>query len=48
MRDTGPAPFVEAMLLLLYNTCCKNVMEKLQFANRVCFVSGSYSVMWVK
>jgi hypothetical protein len=48
IRDARPAPFVEAISLLLYNTCYKDVMEKLWFANKVCFVWGNYSVIWVK
>jgi hypothetical protein len=48
MHDAGPAPFVEAMTLLLYNTRHKDVMEKLRFAKTDCLVWGNYSVMWVK
>jgi len=45
MRDARPAPFVEAILLLLYNTCYKDVMENLWFANRASFVWGNRSLL---
>ena len=48
MRDARHAPFVEAILLLLYNNCYKDVMEKLRFANRACFVWGNNSVIGLK